>query len=172
MAWCIKTLTRCRPINAQNGVSILKPWHINYLGGDWVSATQCMGAGDNGWGTMHAAYNGGLGNNWTKADGPYSMGYFKREDLPTHFDIAEGWTVADMATQSILAATDPNRITWMSGSVNIPGSPTNPDGKGGMIIDNSATPGELPCYELTNAHGQAFVRPIFLLMNIFIFCGT
>jgi phospholipase C len=71
------------------------------------------------------------------------LGYFKRQDIPTHFDIAEGWTVADMATQSILAATDPNRITWMSGSVNIPGSPTNPDGKGGMIIDNSATPGEL-----------------------------
>lgn len=100
-----------------------------------------MGAGDNGWSTMHAAYNGGLGNNWAQADGPYSLGYFTRADIPTHFDIAEGWTVADMATQSILAATDPNRITWMSGSVNIPGSPTNPDGTGGMIIDNSASPG-------------------------------
>ncbi|KAG8415828.1 hypothetical protein J3459_014035 [Metarhizium acridum] len=130
-----------QPIPPQNGVDILKPWHINHLGGEWLSATQCMGAGDNGWGTMHSAYNGGLGNNWARADGPYSLGYFKRADIPTHFDIAEGWTVADMASQSILAATDPNRITWMSGSVNIPGSPTNPDGKGGMIIDNSATPG-------------------------------
>lgn len=130
-----------QPIEPQNGVSILKPWHINYLGGEWTSATQCMGAGDNGWATMHSAYNGGLGNNWANADGPYSLGYFNRQDIPTHFDIAEGWTVADMTSQSILAATDPNRITWMSGSVNIPGSPTNPDGKGGMIIDNNATPG-------------------------------
>lgn len=100
-----------------------------------------MGAGDNGWGAMHSAFSGGLGNNWANADGPWSLGYYKRQDIPTHFDIAEGWTVADMASQSILAATDPNRIFWMSGSVNIPGSPTNPDGKGGMIIDNSATPG-------------------------------
>ncbi|OAA36622.1 Phosphoesterase [Metarhizium rileyi] len=130
-----------QPIPPQNGVSVLKPWHINHLGGEWLSATQCMGAGDNGWSTMHSAYNQGLGNNWAEADGPYSLGYFKRADIPTHFDIAEGWTIADMASQSILAATDPNRITWMSGSVNIPGSPTNPDGKGGMILDNSATPG-------------------------------
>ncbi|KID73815.1 Non-hemolytic phospholipase C [Metarhizium brunneum] len=130
-----------QPISPQNGVDILKPWHINHLGGEWLEATQCMGAGDNGWATMHAAYNGGLGNNWAQADGPYSLGYFTRADIPTHFDIAEGWTVADMASQSILAATDPNRITWMSGSVNIPGSPTNPDGTGGMIIDNSASPG-------------------------------
>ncbi|KAG5992829.1 hypothetical protein E4U43_003660 [Claviceps pusilla] len=130
-----------QPIQRQNGVDVLKPWHINYLGGEWSSATQCMGAGDNGWGTMHSTYNGGLGNNWAQADGPYSLGYFKRQDIATHFDIAEGWTVADMASQSVLAATDPNRITWMSGSVNVPGSPTNPDGKGGMIIDNNATPG-------------------------------
>ncbi|KAG5927907.1 hypothetical protein E4U42_001584 [Claviceps africana] len=130
-----------QPIQPQNGVDILKPWHINYLGGEWTSATQCMGAGDNGWRTMHSAFNGGLGNNWAQADGPYSLGYYKRQDIPTHFDIAEAWTVADMASQSILASTDPNRITWMSGSVNVAGSPTNPDGKGGMIIDNTATPG-------------------------------
>ncbi|PHH92491.1 hypothetical protein CDD83_7128 [Cordyceps sp. RAO-2017] len=131
-----------QPISqTKNGVDILKPWHINYLGGEWTEATQCMGAGDNGWSTMHAAYNDGLGNNWTNADGGYSMGYFTRADLPTHFDIAEGWTILDMATQSILAATDPNRIMWMSGSINVPGSPSNPDGKGGLIVDNTATPG-------------------------------
>lgn len=129
---------------AQNGVNTLKPWHINYLGGEWVNATQCMGAGDNGWEAMQLAYNGGLGNNWNDADTAYSMGYYTRADLPTHFNIAEGWTILDMSTQSFLAATDPNRIQWMSGSINIPGSPSNPDGKGGMIIDNSATPGKLP----------------------------
>lgn len=109
-----------------------------------------MGAGDNGWGTMHSAYAGGLGNNWIGADGGYSLGYYKREDLRTHFDIAEGWTLLDMSHQSILAATDPNRIHWMSGSINIPGSPSNPDGKGAMIIDNSATPGKLFYPNLTH----------------------
>ncbi|EQK97990.1 hypothetical protein G6O67_003566 [Ophiocordyceps sinensis] len=131
-----------QPINPpMNGVDILKPWHINHLGGEWNEATQCMGAGDNGWQAMHAAYNGGLANNWFGADSGYSLGYFTRQDLPTHFDIAEGWTILDMSTQSVLAATDPNRIMWMSGSINIPGSPSNRDGKGGLIIDNTATPG-------------------------------
>ncbi|KYK62120.1 Phosphoesterase [Drechmeria coniospora] len=125
----------------RNGVKVLKPWHINHLGGEWVNASQCMGAGDNGWAAMHSAYAGGLGNNWNYADGGYSMGYYKREDVPAHFDIAEGWTLLDMSTQSILAATDPNRIQWMSGTINVPGSPTNPEGKGSVIIDNSASPG-------------------------------
>lgn len=122
-------------------MNILKPWHLNYLGGDWVNRTQCAGAGDNGWGSMHTAYNGGQGDKWIAGDGPYSLGYFTRDDIPTHFDIAEGWTVMDMSRQPILGPTDPNRIIWMSGSVNIPGSPTNPDGKGGMILDNNASPG-------------------------------
>ncbi|OAA53342.1 Phosphoesterase [Cordyceps fumosorosea ARSEF 2679] len=128
---------------AKNGTKTLKPWHINYLGGEWKQSTQCMGGGDNGWDTMHNAYNDGLGDKWTYADagGSYAMGYFERPDIATHFDIAEGWTVLDMNTQSVLAATDPNRIMWMSGSINIPGSPTNPDGEGGLIIDNNATPG-------------------------------
>lgn len=91
---------------------------------------------------MHTAYNGGLGNRWASAEGAYGLGYFTRQDIPTHFDIAEGWTIFDMSMQSLLMSTDPNRIMWMSGSVNIPGSPTNLDGKGGMIIDNSNTPGE------------------------------
>ncbi|CRG82678.1 phospholipase C [Talaromyces islandicus] len=127
--------------SSQNGVDILKPWHLNYLGNSWFNATQCLTAGDNGWQTMHTAYSGGLGNGWADADGAYSLGYFTREDIPTHFDIAEGWTILDMSMQSLLMSTDPNRIMWMSGSVNIPGSPTNSDGKGGMIIDNSNTPG-------------------------------
>ena len=58
-----------------------------------------------------------------------------------------------MYQESVLAATDPNRIVWMSGTVNNPGTPSNPDGSGGMILDNSATPGcekpHLNCYPFT-----------------------
>ncbi|KAL1988864.1 hypothetical protein VTN96DRAFT_6853 [Rasamsonia emersonii] len=70
-----------------------------------------------------------------------SWGYFRREDIPVHFDIAEGWTVADMYQEAVMAATDPNRVVWMSGTVNNPGTPNNPDGEGDMILDNNATPG-------------------------------
>jgi len=74
----------------------LTPWYINYLGGEWLDATQCMGAGDNGWEAMHAALNGGLTNQWASTNTPYSIGFFKRQDIPVHFDIYEGWTVGDM----------------------------------------------------------------------------
>jgi hypothetical protein len=42
----------------------LTPWYLNYLGGDWLEATQCMVAGSNAWVATHEAYNGGLNNKW------------------------------------------------------------------------------------------------------------
>ncbi|KAK2601767.1 hypothetical protein QQS21_004651 [Conoideocrella luteorostrata] len=125
----------------KNGVNVLSPWHINYLGGDWKDATQCMGGGSNGWDQMHGAWNNGRGDGWVTSDTDYSMGYYKRQDVPTHWDIAEGWTVMDNSHQSVLGVTDPNRIMWMSGTVNTAGSPSNLDGKGGNILSNRASPG-------------------------------
>jgi phospholipase C len=87
-----------------NASTILKPWYINYLGGEWVNATQCIAAGDNSWQAMHGAYNGGLVNKWVEANTPYNWGHFKRAEVPTHFDIAEGWTVLDMSTVFSLLA--------------------------------------------------------------------
>jgi phospholipase C len=42
------------------------------------------------------ALNGGLNNLWALNNTPWSWGHFKRDELPVHFGIAEGWTVADM----------------------------------------------------------------------------
>lgn len=136
-------LVTSRPISpAQNGSTWLQPWHINYQGGDWVNATQCGGAGSNGWDAMHQAWANGEYNAWVDADTPWSLAYFNREDIPTHFDIVEGWTILDNNHQATLAPTDPNRCFWMSGTVNVPGSPANPNGTGGAMIDNTASPGK------------------------------
>ena len=68
-----------------------------------------------------------------------------------HFGIAEGWTVGDMYQESVIASTNPNRVTWASGSINVPGGPQTPD-QGGVTIDNNETPGcegdHLNCYPL------------------------
>lgn len=32
-----------------NTTDYLLPWYLNYLGGNWTEATQCLVAGDNGW---------------------------------------------------------------------------------------------------------------------------
>ncbi|KAJ3494551.1 hypothetical protein NLG97_g4006 [Lecanicillium saksenae] len=127
--------------HTENGVTTVSPWHLNYLGGVAKDATQCTGAGNNDWPHMHSVYNNGRGDAWVTGDSAKDLGYYKREDVPTHFDIAEGWTVMDNSHQSVLGATDPNRIVWMSGTVNTKGSPSNPDGKGGNILNNRATPG-------------------------------
>jgi phospholipase C len=55
-----------------------------------------MVAGDNGWTANHEALNSDQNNQWALKNTPWSWGYFKRSDIPVHFGIAEGWTIADM----------------------------------------------------------------------------
>jgi len=134
-----------------NNTTHLLPWYLNYLGGSWNAATQCMIAGDNGWNDNHAALNDGLNNKWALNNTPWSWGHFTRREIPVHFAIAEGWTVGDMYQESVIASTNPNRVSWVSGSINAPGSPQNRD-EGGVTIDNHEVPGcegpNLNCYPL------------------------
>lgn len=43
--------------------------------------------------------------------------------------------------ESVIASTNPNRVTWASGSINVPGSPQTKDQGGYPYIDNNETPG-------------------------------
>ena len=135
-----------------NDTDHLLPWYLNYLGGEWLNATQCMNAGSNGYEENHLAYNFGSNDHWALNNTPWSWGYYKRSDLPVHFALAEGWTIGDMYQESVIASTNPNRVTWVSGSINVPGSPQTPD-QGGVYIDNHETPGceepGLNCYPLS-----------------------
>lgn len=74
----------------------LLPWYLNYEGGSFLNATQCMVAGDNGWQDNHAALNGGLNNHWATNNTPWSWAYFKRSDIPVQYSLADAWTVGDM----------------------------------------------------------------------------
>lgn len=76
--------------------STLLPWYLGYQGGDSLDAIQCMSAGDNGYEDNQAALNNGLNNHWARNNTPWSWGYLKRDDIPVHFAIAEGWTSGDM----------------------------------------------------------------------------
>ncbi|GJN81972.1 hypothetical protein PLIIFM63780_005508 [Purpureocillium lilacinum] len=127
------------------------PWYINYLGGDWNGATQCMLAGSNGWYNNHAAWNHGTNDCWATDNTPYSIGFYKRQDIPTQWALAEGWVIGDMYQESVIASTSPNRVVWSSGSINVPGSPQRPDQGGNPYIDNNETPGcenGINCYPL------------------------
>ncbi|KAF4989206.1 hypothetical protein FGRMN_9263 [Fusarium graminum] len=138
--------------NQSKDTDYITPWYLNYLGGTWPEATQCMSAGSNGWDANQAAWNHGANNHWATDNTPYSIGFYKRQDLPVHFALAEEWTVGDMYQESVIASTNPNRVMWISGSINVPGSPQTKDEGGYPYIDNNETPGcdknGINCYPL------------------------
>ncbi|THU84746.1 extracellular phospholipase C [Dendrothele bispora CBS 962.96] len=127
-----------------NATDHLLPFYLNEVGGDFVNGTQCMVAGSNSWGANQAALASGLNNMWAIGNSPYAVGYFKRQDLPVHFAIADAWTVGDMYQEGVIASTDPNRDIWQSGSINIPGG--NVNSTQGPVLDNNESPG---CSSLT-----------------------
>ncbi|KAJ5312138.1 hypothetical protein N7508_002968 [Penicillium antarcticum] len=134
-----------------NDAKTLLPWYLGYKGGDWSDAIQCMTAGSNGYQENQGSLNHGSNNHWVTKNTPWSWGHLKRQDIPIQFAIAEGWTSGDMYQESQITATNPNRVSLVSGSINVPGSPQSKD-QGGVYIDNNEVPGcddnGINCYPL------------------------
>ncbi len=63
-----------------------------------------------------AAWNQGKFGFWPKYKTPYSMGHYRRDDIPFQFALAEAFTLCDAYHCSITSGTDPNRIVFWSGS--------------------------------------------------------
>ncbi|HTQ19174.1 phospholipase C [Mycobacterium sp.] len=104
---------------------------------------ECVNDPDHAWTAMHNSWNNGLNNNWLPAQantrtGPYVpmvMGYYTRKDIPIHYLLADAFTMCDGYHCSLLGGTLPNRLYWMSATIN-------PDGdKGGPQL---VEPGFLP----------------------------
>lgn len=79
----------------------LLPFYLNSEGGDeGFNKTQCLCAGANNWIPTQQIFQagletGGAPDQWAIVDTPQSWGYFKREDLPYHFALAESYALAD-----------------------------------------------------------------------------
>ncbi|MCW2787295.1 MAG: phospholipase [Marmoricola sp.] len=89
------------------------------------------------WGPQHQAWNNGAMDQWVKVhvandglkNGPATMGYYERADIPVHFGLADAFTICDHYFCSVLGPTDPNRLYWISGMID-------PDGThGGPLLD-------------------------------------
>jgi phospholipase C len=114
------------------------PFHLdtNTTSGQSIPSTS------HAWNVQHQALNGGLNNNWLPAhraadgaNGPYTMSYYTRADIPFHYALADAFTVCDHYHCSMLGPTWPNRMYWMTGTCD-------PNGlNGGPILDNSAPEG-------------------------------
>lgn len=93
------------------------------------------------WQSQHLSWNDGRMDNWVPthraADGPvkgpFTMGYYTRDDLPFHYALADAFTVCDNYFCSVLGPTHPNRVMAISGTID-------PDGEhGGPVVDNHST---------------------------------
>lgn len=91
----------------KTNATTLLPWYINYLGGEWNDATQCMYTGSNSYQANHGALNNEKNDMWAIKNTPWSWSHFTRAEIPAHFAIAEGWTVGDMYQEGVIASTTP-----------------------------------------------------------------
>ncbi len=124
--------------DADNPSGYLLPFHLD----THRTSAQKIPSTSHAWAVQHAAWNGGKMDNWMpahrRADGtkaPYVMGYHTRSDIPFQFALAEAFTICDAYYCSVLGPTWPNRMYWMTGTID-------PDGRGGgPMINNKAIPG-------------------------------
>ena len=138
-----------QPVNSSakpqppKGVDSLMYWYLNQAGDEYIKATDCVVGGTNAWEQNQAAWNKGKNDKWIAENTPYSIGYFKRKELPVHFALAEEFVVGDAYYESTISASDTNRAVWVSGTINSPGSPPGgePLKQGGPVIDDHRAPG-------------------------------
>ncbi|WP_225447093.1 phospholipase C [Streptacidiphilus sp. PB12-B1b] len=89
---------------------------------------------DHSWATQHRSWNGGAMDSFVSAhlaadgaaNGPVTMGYYTRQDLPFYYALADAFTVCDGYFCSVLGPTDPNRLMLMSASIDPEGAAGGP----------------------------------------------
>ncbi len=116
----------------------LLPFHLD----THSTSAQKIPSTSHAWSVQHESWNGGKMDAWLaahrKADGvngPFVMGYHTRADIPFQFALAEAFTICDAYHCSVFGPTWPNRMYWMTGTIDPEGS------GGGPIIRNKAPAG-------------------------------
>jgi phospholipase C len=110
------------------------PFHLDTR----ISSAQKIPSTSHAWDVQHKAWNSGRMDQWLSAhreadgaNGPYCMGYYKREDIPFQFALAEAFTLCDAFHCSVMGPTWPNRMYWMTGTIDPGGL------HGGPILNNT-----------------------------------
>jgi phospholipase C len=118
----------------------LLPYHLDSLN----TGAQAIPSTNHNWDVQHNAWNNGANDNWLPAHitadgadvGPFTMGYYERQDIPFQFALAEHFTIFDAYHCSVFGPTNPNRLMWLTGTID-------PNGEqGGPAIDNTLSDGQ------------------------------
>lgn len=83
------------------------------------------------WTDAQAAWDDGRMAHWPEAKSQRAMGYFRREDIPFQFALAEAFTLCDAYHCSVQTGTNTNRLFLWTGTNDPAGT------HGGPSIDNS-----------------------------------
>ena len=110
----------------------LYPFHL-----DTQNNGECTNDITHDWGPMHRAWNGGAMDGFVREhikvegpeQGPVAMGYFKRDDIPFYWALADAFTVCDAYHCSVLGPTDPNQLYIASAWLGQDGQ------KGGPVLE-------------------------------------
>ena len=86
------------------------------------------------WTIQHQSWNNGAMDSFVTAhvaddgpaDGPLTMGYYTRTDLPFYHALADAFTICDGYHCSVLGPTDPNRVMAWSGTIDPDGAAGGP----------------------------------------------
>jgi phospholipase C len=114
----------------------LYPFHLrSYHNGE------CTNDINHSWGPQHAYWHGGRLDRFVKkhlavdgkANGPLTMGYYKRSDLAFYYALADAFTICDNYHCSVIGPTDPNRLYSMSAWLDPAGT------HGGPILSTSTS---------------------------------
>jgi phospholipase C len=125
--------------------SYLMPFRLDTTHGTSLDG-ECINDPTHNWGPQHQVWNNGRMDNWLPPhlasegliNGPATMGYYTRADIPVHWALADAFTVCDSYFCSVMGPTDPNRLYWISGTID-------PDGNaGGPLLD---TPTMIPNFK-------------------------
>jgi phospholipase C len=116
----------------------LLPFHLDTR----TTSAQKIPSTNHSWRVQHDSWNEGKMDNWLpahrKAEGnkaPFVMGYHTREDIPFQFALAESFTICDAYHCSVMGPTWPNRMYWMTGTID-------PEGQhGGPLLRNKTVEG-------------------------------
>jgi phospholipase C len=107
----------------------LLPFHTD----THTTNAQQLPSNSHSWGPQHQSWNNGAMDSFVTAHleadgvaGQYTMAYFKREDIPFHWALADAFTICDGYHCSMMGPTWPNRLYLMTGQVNPSGTQGGP----------------------------------------------
>lgn len=99
-----------------DGESHLMPFHLNTKTTDALRVPMTP----HSYADAQGAWGQGRMNEWPLYKTVYTMGHYRRADIPFQFALAESFTICDHYHCSVTAGTDPNRVVFWSGASNDP----------------------------------------------------